>query len=352
MIDAHQPLPIAWPVQPGREGENTRPAALVRELEILGVDCARRTCHGWKGVDGVRRAGRRHDPAASESGVPWIRRAPFGDAGYGSFTPLLAEPGADRLRWFDGYDDWSIAPDVPRPLRVLAARSYRQVPGGPAVLTANSSYMVGRLGRGAQLIPNGADATLADASLGGDDALRVVILGSLHRGRVDDRAVRSALRALPDEEFVFGGAGTAPYAEAAQRSGQRTVARRFLPMGELGRARVGGRTVAVLPLQVCDYTLSQDPMKLYDYLTLGLPIVMPRLLWPRHLPVGRAALYETGDDIGELVRSAAHCGLEARSGAAAFVAQHSWAARARSLHALLFGADSLPLAEPAGSDVR
>jgi hypothetical protein len=331
-------LNVLWPVQPGAEHEHTRPAVMVRELERLGVTFGARLAHGRPDIALDLRSRRIEIRRA-----PWIRSTPFGGSEdrYCSWTPLIADVEDQRLAWFDGYDDWSLSPEIPLASRVLARRTYNGLHNSDDVVrTANTRYMCNRLGPDTVLIPNGCQVELGDARTNGDDQLRFIVLGSLHRKRLDARVIES-LVALPFRcSFVFGGPELTDFASRARAMGHDVTHRPKVPLAHLGNV-VGDRTVAVLPLRVNDYTLSQDPMKTYDYLALGMPVLAPRLLWPSHLPIERAMLFEDGDDIAELALAASTLGLETPSWRQSFAVRQSWAQRARQLRQVL--ADDLEI---------
>lgn len=125
-------------------------------------------------------------------------------------------------------------------------------------------------------------------------------------GRVDSPHL-SALRACPNVVF----AGEAPYAKLPE------VLARF--------------DVAMIPFQRTDLTLASNPIKLYEYFSLGLPVVSARL--PEVGLYGDLVyLAESATEFSAQVTLAAQEDDPAKRARRIAVAQReSWAARARQL---------------------
>jgi hypothetical protein len=98
----------------------------------------------------------------------------------------------------------------------------------------------------------------------------------------------------------------------------------------------GPNTVAFIPHVVSDYTLSQDLMKAYKYLMLGLRVICPRLLWPEVLPIENVYLVDFGSDIEksipEWLRGTPNLDHHSRI---LIANNHSWTARAKQLSSKL-----------------
>ena len=91
----------------------------------------------------------------------------------------------------------------------------------------------------------------------------------------DAEAIRTAAMARPDWRFLLGGR-----IEAASAQGLRDLPNVAFA-GEIARAQVadflGGFDVALIPFALNPLTLAADPIKLYEYLAAGLPVVSTRL---------------------------------------------------------------------------
>lgn len=326
------PDTIIWAVQQGSESGTTRPAQLLRALQAGGhLRAAHVYTHG--GTVG-------HGPAAEPDGVsrfksPFAARRLVRDRTCALLTPSALLTGLDECLWIDAYDDWSIAPDVSKVRRGLARAAYFQLSRGkrPRVLTVNSPYMAARLGT-RHMVPNGVDAAVASIPPTGDDRLRVLIMGSLHRGRLCRRTTSSLESLTKDVQVVVAGPGTTELRQSLLHSDAEVVSFDYLSATELATF-VGPHTVALLPLRVSDYTLSQDPMKVYVYLALGVPVVMPRMLWPRHLPMDRAVLFDYGDSLCSLIAKAAQLPVVSDSERQAFAEANSWDTRATAVSEIL-----------------
>lgn len=97
-------------------------------------------------------------------------------------------------------------------------------------------------------------------------------------------------------------------------------------------AMIGPNTVALIPHVVSDYTLSQDLMKAYKYVLLGMRVICPRMLWPGALSDEHTFLTDFGTvasrDLLDWVQSTAPPTPSHRE---TMAAAHSWRARAEDL---------------------
>jgi hypothetical protein len=256
-------------------------------------------------------------------------------------TPLAPVSALAGARWVDLYDDWSIAPDI-SPLGHIASRiTYYQVMRASEpqhILTVNSRYMQDKFWkRDPHLILNGVDEAISSYPLGQDDRPKLVILGALFKGRVDFGLLQRLLGISHFAEVLVADAGRVGKDLRTQLrasgSTRITVVDR-MSWPELA-SWAGPRTVAAIPHVVSDYTISQDSMKLYQYLGLGLPIMIPRALWPSHLPIERGLLIEQGVDLTSLAKEATRLGTATPDWRRRFVDNHSWRRRALEIAELL-----------------
>lgn len=331
---------VVWAVARGDEAGKTRPARLVRALQSAGfLNIAEiythgaRTKHACGEVPMLPKARSFRSPLA---GARLLR-----EKNCALLSPSAAIVGVNNCAWMDAYDDWSIAPDIPMARRLLAQSTYAQLSedSGPKAVTVNTPYMAARLGT-PHVIPNGVDSGVARLPTDGDARARVLVLGSLHHGRLS-KAAASALSRLPaSAQIVVAGPDTGMVRRCLAGSRADVIAFNYLTTAELA-GFVGPRTVAFLPLRVSDYTLSQDPMKLYEFLALGVPVVMPRLLWPVHLPMDRAVLFDYDDDICGLVDCATNLPSVTIDDRTAFAREHSWERRAAAVMTVLRHSNAL-----------
>lgn len=320
---------IAWAVQPTSTKLN-RPTRLVHELARLGVikSDALRWFHGRSAETARHRRSRSTNPGSSLQ-YPGVHAV---------LSPLFLWGTAVKPIWTDLYDDWSLAPDIRGPYRLLAAAGYKRVASTGkdsfGLITVNSKYMARKIGiRQCLTIPNGVDQELASVPQSGDERSRVLLLGKFFRGRTDTNLIRRVASLSGIEEVVMGGPGKDPHirrfiGELQARHPGKIRVHEWLDPHEIGRV-TGSRTVALIPNVVNDYTLSQDLMKAYTFMGLGIPTICPSALWPD--PIDRSFAYLTGH--GDRLEShfnswvSAHRpSLEWRK---SFVRDNSWSQRAR-----------------------
>jgi hypothetical protein len=290
---------VAWAVPPGSK-KNTRPVQLVRSLQSLGAlsPSTRFIFHGRSATTAEARSAGVWLPSAAVSAQ---RRAAA------VLSPVFGPQSIRDCVWADFYDDWSLAPDINPWHRHLAARSYGAAREGNAGhVTANSVYMALKTGTPlSHVVPNGVDPAISHLPRLGDDRRRLIVLGHFFKGRTDFDALKSMLFSTLFEEVIIGGPGNDPKMlelinEAKASSPQIIKIVDWLNPSSLA-ALVGNRTVALIPHVVSDYTLSQDMMKVYTYLSLGMRVICPRLLWPAHLAPEHALLYDFGMSVADVV---------------------------------------------------
>lgn len=259
-------------------------------------------------------------------------------------SPVYGRDFRTRCEWIDLYDDWSLAPDVNPVHRVAARRTYDDILRGesaPRLVTCNSEYMARRTGTPlSHIVPNGVDDGLADLPLQGDPEVRLIVQGYFFRGRTDFKLLDEVVRSRTFEEVLICAPGAGREMTALLRSWSRDrisriVTKDWVTDEELARI-AGPNTTALIPHLVRDYTLSQDLMKAYKYLALGIPVVAPRLLWPRSLSIESAFLTDFGDHraeaIGDWVK---HCPKPTMADRRQTAEVHGWKARAARILSLL-----------------
>jgi hypothetical protein len=246
-------------------------------------------------------------------------------------------------RWIDLYDDWSLAPDIHPYYRALAASAYRRVRKESSMIstvTVNSKYMADRLRPlKCAIVPNGVDERLAYIHGSGSDSARLLILGHFFAGRTNfELLAQVALRReFNDVVICAPGASkqmTAVLGELRQKLRSRLHIYDWLDDRALAE-HVGARTVALVPNCVRDYTLSQDLMKVYQLLSLGVRVICPRLLWPEGIDREFGLLLDHGMRLDDVLADWIEGSPPSQDWRAAFVASHSWASRARSVSSLL-----------------
>jgi glycosyltransferase involved in cell wall biosynthesis len=130
-------------------------------------------------------------------------------------------------------------------------------------------------------------------------------------GHVEERSVRR-LRRLPNAALL----GELPHAEAM--------------------ARVAAWSAAWIPFLDSELTRAVDPVKLYEYLAAGLPVLVPGL--PELGRFGAPAVYAYGNPeeaVSALARALAEDGEQQAASRRRLVARETWDERARELAAFL-----------------
>lgn len=328
---------VYWGVAPGNL--NNRPAALIRELRALReLEEVAFIYHGRAPVA----------PGWSRAFLlrPGLRARVEPDR-YGICLSPVFPHGLQRdCAWVDFYDDWSCAPDINPLYRRFSWASYKRASAlieSGVVVTCNTEYMARKLGIPlANVIPNGVESGVALTQTTGDDSRRLVVQGHFFVGRTDFSLLsKVAGLGLFDEVVICApGATMAMRRVIEELRKKRDVQLRVLEwVSDVDLARIIGKnTVALIPHVVSDYTLSQDLMKVYKYLALGMRVICPRLLWPSVLgPACRVAfdaafLTDYGLDlevaIDDWLRSSSNLNAEQR---AEFAVKHSWERRAMTL---------------------
>lgn len=196
--------------------------------------------------------------------------------------PLMAshigETG-EALSVFDAIDDWTAHPQM-RAVRPLAEAGYEVVRERADVVFTVSRALQERLGEGrdgVHWIPNGVDASRFDQPTAVPDDLANhdgPVLGyvGVIQERLDVTLVSAVARALPHCLVVLVGPVCAP--------------RHVEPLAALPNVRlIGERCAAEVPAYVNAFdvclmphvddalTRSMDPLKIYEYLAAGKPVV-------------------------------------------------------------------------------
>jgi hypothetical protein len=325
---------VAWAVPPGAKA-GTRPARLVAELVKLNalVPDSRYFFHGRSASAGY-----------SESVGVW---RPFsknvGDSGRSNLALLSPVFGARAVQdalWVDLYDDWSLAPDINLWHRTIASKAYRSARSTGATVTANSVYMALKTGAPlSNVVPNGVDDSVAELVSSGDHRRRLIVLGHFFRGRTDFDVFRAMLTSQIFDEVVIGGAGMDKHmiAMLAEVSREHPGLLRVVEwLDEAAIASLNGtRTIALLPNVVSDYTLSQDMMKIYTFMALGIPVICPRALWPSHLAPDFALLYDFGVKLDDVVPEWMDEERPSDVWRSEFARSNSWKERARKVIRIL-----------------
>lgn len=252
---------------------------------------------------------------------------------------LALEP---RLLVYHAVDDYAANPGVDA---AWVRASEREMLAAAHLVFAASPSLADRLRAlraDAELLQNVADVDLFSRALrtqpeppqlAGRPRPRAVYVGNLAAYRFDFALLREAARALPHVDFVLiGPLGLGEAADAAGPAAALGRERNVLFLGPLPQEALptvlAHCDVALLPLLENDHTVSCMPLKLWEYLAAGLPVVARDLPNLRGIaPESAIRLYRDAPSfLAALGKSLEGAGRE-REARSALAAAHGWPAR-------------------------
>ena len=237
-------------------------------------------------------------------------------------------------------DDWAAHPAY-RPWQPAYLAAYERIAGLRRRVCAVTATIVERIAPlgPATVVPNGVDpAEWLDiaqppawmAELPGPRFLYVGTLDS----RLDPRAVLEIARAWPQGSVVLAG----PAAEEAHLTALREEPNVHLP-GAVPRAQIPALAraadVCLVPHLRTRLTEAMSPLKIYEYLAAGAPVVATDLPPMRGIE-GPVELVPTGGDFAAGARVALARGSMGEPERREFVAGNSWSRRCAEVLSLAF----------------
>jgi UDP-N-acetylglucosamine 2-epimerase (non-hydrolysing) len=246
--------------------------------------------------------------------------------------PAALMQAASSAGWttiYDVLDDWEAfqaagqAPWYDREIERLVAASAQRVLAVTPALAARVAALAGRevrvLGNGLRAdFPTTISAPLALTR----GAVTVGYFGDLNAAWFDWQLVADAARRQPRWRFHLVGSGTEP--PAGLPPNVELLGRR--PRHQLA-ALAANWDVAMVPFRQGDIAAAADPIKTYEYLALGLPVVVSGVA----PPIGGEHLVTVAHDVDGLVAALAARATERDAAAIArrrqFAAEASWDAR-------------------------
>jgi teichuronic acid biosynthesis glycosyltransferase TuaH len=303
-------------------------------------------------IDGVRRACAAYDRALERRARQMGMREPA----LITTNPLMA--GFAELAWagavtYFAHDDWLAYPLHERWWPAYE-ESFAQVRARGRRVCAVSQAALERIAPSGStaVIPNGLDpaewegpAQAAPSWVAQSRRPLLLYVGSLD-SRLDVGALARLARELPQAEIalvgpLLDGDHLAPLREHANVRIHPPVPRDLLT-GLIRAADVGLVAHVDSPL-----TRAMSPLKLYEYLAGGLPVVATDLQPMRGVDRG-VALVSSGGDYAQGVRQALQRGRAPEEARTAFIAAHSWASRQEALLDLALAAEP-PARESSGA---
>jgi len=256
---------------------------------------------------------------------------------------------APRVLAYHAVDDYAANPGVDA--QWLRSREAELVAAADLVFAASpvTCERLRRQRRGVELLANVADVELfsraateswpAPAPFAGRARPRAVYVGNLAAYRFDFEALRAAARALPHVDFsLIGPIGLGDPRNPAREAEALAEERNVLFTGPVPQealpAFLAHCDVALLPLLENDHTISCMPLKLWEYLAAGLPVVARDLPNLRGLAGERdIRLYAgAGAFVPALAKSLAEAG-QGREERVALAREHGWPARIAEIRA-------------------
>jgi glycosyltransferase involved in cell wall biosynthesis len=298
---------------------------------------------------------RRHDSFRSSLSLRtyahldrWLQRRAL--LGGGGETPVLVSchpvlaAVADRSAWADvvyyGWDDWLSYPPF-RQARSLISASYRQMATRDVNVIGVTQAIVDRIGsRRSAVVPNGISA--ADFERPGPlpawfAALRPPIAlyaGSLEE-RVDVDALEDCAQDLPDWTLVLVGHMQKPGLFARLAAHPNVLIRGREPRPSV-LSMMATATVCLVAHRRTPMSVAMSPLKLYEYLGAGAPVVATDLP-PMRGVSERCILVQPGAPLAPAIRAAAALPAASLDEIVAFREENDWSRRYRSWRAAALG---------------
>lgn len=243
----------------------------------------------------------------------------------------VASPSHWKRVVYYGWDDW----EAHAPFRAWQPSfrwAYAEMARREVTVVAVSQTIVDKIGsaRGS-VVPNAVD---------GDDFANLPPIPSWFRdltdrpiclyagsleGRIDVEALERAAAALPDWRFVLVGQMQEPDHFRSLGRSANVVIRERHPRPQV-LAMMQAATVCVLAHRVTDMTMAMSPLKVYEYLASGTPVVATDLLPIRGIS-DRCLLAAPSDELAPLITIAAQMPRVSQAEMDAWRVQNSWDGR-------------------------
>ncbi len=253
-----------------------------------------------------------------------------------SFTPLYADYFGEleeELTVFDTVDNWATHP-VYKGFRSRILKNYRYIAANVDRIFTVTQHLKDDLFsnvHGAHYIPNGVDvehfgsAQPEPTDMAAYRHPRIGYIGVM-QSRVDFRLIRDVSARLPNTEWIFVGP-VWPDADVRQVQGQSNI--HFLgskPYQQLP-AYIQHIDVGIIPHVTDEFVKSMNPLKMYEYLACGKPVVSTPVsgveMFSGDISVARSA-DEFAQKIQDTLRTTTPQDAARRKSA---VAPHSWERR-------------------------
>jgi glycosyltransferase involved in cell wall biosynthesis len=297
---------------------------------------------------------RRGDSADRDSSARAYRRldrwlaARNAEAGWPQAVLVTCHPVhaavADRDRWADvvyyGWDDWLTFPPLAAE-RDLLAWSYAEMAARDVKVVGVTRAIVERVGapRGV-VVPNGIARVDHEAPASAPawfEALDrpVALYAGALEDRVDADALERLARDLPDWRLVLVGHMAEPARFERLLALPNVLYRGLRPRPEV-LAMMAAAQVCLVPHLRTPMSVAMSPLKLYEYLASGAPVVATDLE-PMRGVSDRCLLLEPGEPLAPAVLRAARLPRVSAAELARFREAHDWSSRYRDWAAAALG---------------
>lgn len=250
---------------------------------------------------------------------------------------------------YDLTDDWAAFEDDPARRAEVQAKIEQLGARADVVLACSRSLEAGARAWAPQVryLPNAVEGPSVGGpvppELGGLPRPILGYAGTQHPSRLDVELLAGVAEARPDWSFVLLGPDALGEAAAARLLSLPNVHHLGVRPHRVIRDYLSALDVCLIPHLVNDFTRSLDPLKLYEYLAAGRPVVAT--------PVGNAPEFDAHVRFGvnvesfaaaceEAVRDDSEAAIAARRAA---VAGETWEARAEVIETLVCDPPDAPV---------
>jgi teichuronic acid biosynthesis glycosyltransferase TuaH len=261
-------------------------------------------------------------------------------------NPLVA--GFAPLQWaggitYFGRDDWSSSPGR-QAYWPAYQEAYRRISERGVAVAAVSEQIIERIRPTGPyaVVPNGVEvpewtgpAPAPPAWFDRIPGPRATYVGTLD-SRIDAEGISELAARRPDLQIVLIG----PMPDPSEVTGLKRLPNVHVH-GRLGRrdvvAVLRASELALLAHRRTPLTEAMSPLKVYEYLAAGAPVIATDLPPVRALG-DRVLLVDSVSDFADVVEPALALGRASEAARLAFVEQNSWASRHRAVLDLVLGA--------------
>lgn len=183
-----------------------------------------------------------------------------------------------ELAVFDWSDDFSQFASGESDKRAVQDSIDRIISSADVVLAVNEALRerAARLCHQSHCIRNATNLAMFPASCGGGQRSRVRRVvgytGWLVPDRLDTALIHHCARSIPECDFVFVGPKVSADPLDLKRAPRNVIYRAPVKYCDLANT-INSFDVCIIPNRVNQYTSGNDPIKIYDYLYMGKPVV-------------------------------------------------------------------------------